>query len=187
MMIKIIIGFSLLYLVYLQYKIYLHSEVKPSKNADYLIILGARVHGTTPSLTLQERINTAAEYLKENKSTLAIASGGQGPDEKISEAEAIKRELIKQGIHTSRIILEDRSTDTYQNLKYSKKLLPGDANNGLIVTNEFHLYRSIMIAKDENLFVSGLPAKTPLIAVPKSYSREYLAITKYYLKSLFGK
>lgn len=186
-MIKISLVLIVIYFAFLQLKIYLYSSAKPNNHADFLIILGAKVHGTTPSLALQERINAAADYLKKNQSTVAIASGGQGPDEKISEAECIKRELVKQGISKSRIILENRSTDTYQNLNFSKKILPDGAKNGLIVTNEFHLYRSIMIAKDENLSVSGLPAKTPLIAVPKSYSREYLAITKYYLKKLLVK
>ncbi|NMD71098.1 YdcF family protein [Bacillus sp. DNRA2] len=180
-MLIIIISLILLYIGYLQVNMLRYSFAKPDKNADYIIILGARVHGTSPSLTLQERINTASNYLKKNKTTIAIASGGQGPDEEISEAECIKRELMKQGIYESRIILEDRSTDTYENLNFSKKLLPIHAKIGLIVTNDFHIYRSIQIAKDYHLQVSGLPAKTPLIAIPKSYSREYLALTKYFL------
>ncbi|MCL6574323.1 MAG: YdcF family protein, partial [Bacillus sp. (in: Bacteria)] len=82
----------------------------------------------------------------------------------------------------SRIILEDRSTDTYENIRFSKKLIPLNAKQGLVVTNNFHIYRSISIARDLELEVEGLPTKTPIKAVLKSYIREYMAITKFYLK-----
>ncbi len=177
-----LVAFGVIYVGLLQFKISQYSHVEAPKNADYLIVLGARVKGTVPSLAFASRINAAAAYLKKNKETLVIASGGKGPGEEISEAESIKRELVKQGIGESRIILEDRSTDTYENISFSKKLIPQDANLGLIVTNNFHLYRAISIARDQDLAVNGLPAKTPLKAVFKSYTREYLAITKFYLK-----
>ena len=171
---------GLIYIGILQFKISQYSNMETPKNADYLIILGARVKGTVPSLAFASRINTAADYLKENSNTIVIASGGQGPGEDISES--IKRELVKTGISDTRIILEAQSTDTYENINFSKRLIPQDAKLGLVVTNNFHLYRAVSIARDYGLEVQGLPAKTPWMAVVKSYSREYLAITKYYLK-----
>lgn len=177
----IIFAAAIIYAAFLQYKISLNYGVVPAKNADYLIVLGARVKGTEPSLTLASRIDAAAVYLKKNPSTIAIASGGQGPGEDISEAECIKRELQKLGINESRIVLEGKSTDTYENIRFSKKLIPKSDKDGVVVTNDFHLYRALSLAADANLKVQGLPADTPLIAVPKSYIREYLAITKYYL------
>ncbi|MGG1674434.1 YdcF family protein [Neobacillus sp. NRS-1170] len=176
---------GLIYFTFLQVKISQYSHLKAPKNADYLIVLGARVKGTVPSLAFASRIHAAAKYLKENENTIVIASGGEGPGEDISEAESIKRELIKKGISESRIILEDKSTDTYENIRFSKKLIQKGAKAGLIVTNNFHMYRAISIARDNELEVEGIPAKTPLIAVPKSYFREYLAITKFYLKRYF--
>lgn len=177
----VIFAAGIIYAAFLQYKISLNYGVVPAKNADYLIVLGARVKGTEPSLTLASRIDAASVYLKKNPSTIAIASGGQGPGEDISEAECIKRELQKLGINESRIVLEGKSTDTYENIHFSKKLIPKSAKDGVVVTNDFHLYRALSLAADANLKVQGLPADTPLIAVPKSYIREYLAITKYYL------
>lgn len=165
-------------------KIREHCQLETSNSGDYLIILGARVKGTEPSLALQYRIDAAAEYLKKNPETIAIASGGKGPGEDISEAAAIKNSLLKAGIQEERILLEDKSTDTVENIKFSKKLLSNDFETGLLVTNDFHLYRAKSIAKDQGLEVEGLPAETPLVAVPKSYLREYLAITKYYLVKL---
>jgi uncharacterized SAM-binding protein YcdF (DUF218 family) len=131
---------------------------------------------------LASRIKTAGKYLHDNKETIVIVSGGKGPGEDISEAESIKTELMKLGITESRILLENQSTDTYENIDFSKKLIPADAKTGVVVTNTFHVYRSVQIAQDQNLDVHGLPAKTPVQALIKSYIREYMAITKYYLK-----
>jgi uncharacterized SAM-binding protein YcdF (DUF218 family) len=171
-----IIYFSLLHM-----KIREHSHLEATNHRDYLIILGARVKGTEPSLALQYRIDVAADYLKKNPDTIAIASGGQGSGEEISEAAAIKNSLLEAGIQGERILLEDKSTNTVENIKFSKKLLPANLDEGVLVTNDFHLYRAKSIAKDQGLKVEGLPAETPLIAVPKSYLREYLAISKYFL------
>ncbi|WP_316570056.1 YdcF family protein [Neobacillus sp. YIM B06451] len=178
-----ILVFGILYVVFLHAKIHQHAKDKPAPGADYVIILGARVKGETPSLALQARIDAAASYLLDNPETIAIASGGMGPGEDISEAEAIKRELVWHGISETRIIMEDQSTSTYENIKFSKALLPEGLRKGLVVTNTFHMYRAKMIASDNGLDLGGLPAKTPAQAVVKSYGREYLAITKYYLTS----
>lgn len=183
----ILVVIGLIYVGLLQFKISQYSHMEAPKNADYLIVLGARVKGTVPSLAFASRINAAADYLKKNKNTVVIASGGKGPGEDISEAESVKSELLKKGISEDRIILEDQSTDTYENIDFSKKLIPQNAKLGLVVTNTFHLYRAISIAHDQDLDVQGLPAKTPQSAVIKSYTREYLAITKFYLKRyIFG-
>ena len=164
------------------YTINIHQAIQKEapNHADYLIVLGARVKGTVPSLALQYRINTAAEYLTRNKSTIAIVSGGQGNGEDISEAEAMKRGLLKYGIEESRIILEDRSTTTYENIKYSKQLIPEGALKGFLVTNDFHVYRAEKIAASQGMKLSGIAANTPKVVLVKSYIREYLAITKFY-------
>ncbi|MEH7010993.1 YdcF family protein [Neobacillus niacini] len=175
----------LLYFAFLHYKIREHTNIEIPNHADYIIILGARVKGEIPSLALQYRIDAAASYLKKNKETIAIASGGKGPGEEITEAEAIKRGLLAHGINGNRILLEDKSTDTVENISFSKDLIPKHLQTGLLVTNDFHLYRAISISKDQGLSLKGIPAETPTIAIPKSYTREYLAITKYYLMKIF--
>ncbi|MGW6664559.1 YdcF family protein [Peribacillus sp. NPDC055009] len=156
-------------------------------NADYLIILGARVKGSVLSLSLQYRIDKAAEYLSANKQTVAIVSGGKGPGEEISEAKAMQQGLIAQGIEEARIMMEDKSTTTHENIVFSKELIPDTAASGLIVSNDFHIYRAVEIAKREGLDMKGLPAKTPRVSLLKSYTREYLAITKYYMTGLIGR
>lgn len=178
-----LLAIGLIYTGFLHYSIHRYSSEKPIEDADYSIVLGAKVNGTVPSLALQYRADAAAEYLIENPNTIVVASGGQGPGEEITEAEAISRILQDHGIEKSRIIKESKSTSTIENLTFSKALLPLSAKKGLIVTNDFHIYRSCMAAKDLGLDAKGLAAKTPKAAVLKSYTREYLAITNYYVKS----
>lgn len=149
-------------------------------NADYMIILGTKVEEGRPSSLLQNRIDVAVPYLKENKKTIVIASGGQGTNESISEAQAIQNELISQGIEEKRILMEDRSSRTLENISFSKKFIPANHQTGIVVSNTFHLYRAKSIATDQGLDVTVLPAGTPILAIPKWYIREYLAITKYY-------
>ncbi|WML44227.1 YdcF family protein [Neobacillus sp. PS3-40] len=178
---SIVSAIGLIYIGILQFKIYQYSHKEVPKNASYLIILGARVKGTIPSLALKSRINAATKYLEVNKDTIVIASGGKGPGEKISEAESIKKELLKRNINESRILMENRSTDTYENIKFSKAFIPKTAKVGVVVTNGFHVYRSIIIGKNQNLNLEGLPAKTPKQVLVQLYIREYLALTKYFL------
>ncbi|WP_342429921.1 YdcF family protein [Neobacillus sp. FSL H8-0543] len=184
---KLLVVAGVFFIILLIYFAFLHMKIREQinsgvpKSTEFIIILGARVKGTEPSLSLQYRIDAAADYLKLNPNTVAIASGGKGPGEDISEAEAIQIGLIAHGIDEARIILEDKSTSTVENIKFSQKMIPDNLNKGLLVTNDFHIYRAKLIAKDHGLKVEGLPAKTPTIAIPKSYLREYLAITKYYL------
>ena len=91
-----------------------------------MIILGARVYGEKPSESLVERIKKASEFLQKNNSVKVIATGGKGSNEKISEALAIKRELLKLGISEERIILEDKSRNTIQNFEFSLKKIKED-------------------------------------------------------------
>lgn len=95
----------------------------PAANADYVIILGAQVRGETPTLVLNARINAAAEYLKKHPEAVCVASGGKGTGENISEAEAIRRGLVRLGISVDRILLEDCSTSTVENLKFSAEVI----------------------------------------------------------------
>lgn len=173
-----------LYVCMLQGKIMYYGKTVTPENADFMIILGTKVDGKVPSETLQYRIKTAAKYLKENKNTIAIASGAKGPNEGIPEALAIKNALINQGIEKDRILMEDRSTRTIENIAYSKKMLPEGSQSGLVVSNFFHIYRARLIASDQGLELKSLPADTPRDELAKWYVREYLAISKYYLERL---
>lgn len=120
---------------------------KGPEDLDYIIILGAAVNGTKPSGALEKRITAAYEYLKENQRTKAVASGGQGAGEEISEAECIAGELIKRGISPERIYLEKCSTTTAENIRFSYEIIGSPDKTVGIVTSDFHVYRSLCTAR----------------------------------------
>lgn len=142
------------------------------------ILLGCKVNGTEPSLMLRKRINAACKYLSENESAVIIVSGGQGPGEDISEAECMKRCLVKKGISADRIITETNSTDTYQNIEFSKKYLDEYdlGNEAVIVTDSFHQLRASMIAEKFGLRTSSAPAHTTFYLLPTYWVREWFGI-----------
>lgn len=156
-----------------------YGNSKPQENGDYLIILGAQVRGTTPSRALKNRLDTAIKYLEENEYTKVIVSGGQGTGETISEAEAMSQYLLKAGIDGLRIIKEDKSRNTYENLLFSKSLIVEPTSTTIIVTNDFHVFRSIHIGKKLGLNnISGLPAPSDDLLIISYYVREFMAIIK---------
>lgn len=144
---------------------------------DCIIVLGAKVNGTSPSGALRNRIEVAAEYALANPNTLVIASGGQGEDEGISEAECIRRGLVERGVPEARIRLESLSTSTRENLQFSLELLenPDELSIG-IVTNNFHVFRALKIARSlHNGETYAVPVATSLFSLPHYLLREFFA------------
>lgn len=153
------------------------AKQKPVGNPT-VVVLGCRVYGENASLMLMERLESAEKYLNKNPDALCIVSGGQGEGELISEAECMFRYLKTAGIDPIRIYKEDQSTSTRENLLFSRKIMLQEKLNEevLIVTNEFHLYRSSKIAKSLGLSSFSLPAKTAWWLFPTYYVRELYGI-----------
>lgn len=155
---------------------------KTVDKVDYVIVLGARLYGDKPSPALLERLKVAKGYLSENKDVKVIVSGGQGIDEDISEAQAMKKYLVDNGIDKDRIIIEDKSTSTFENLQFSLEKIKGiddkENANVLIATNKYHIFRAKFLAKRLGMIPYGLPAKTPISIVVPQYIREYFAVIK---------
>ena len=97
-------------------------HAKADENLDYIIVLGAQVRADGPSKVLKHRLNTAIDYLEKNPETICIVSGGQGYNEPCTEAQAMADYMEAVGIEKDRLILEDESKTTEQNIKYSKKI-----------------------------------------------------------------
>ena len=151
---------------------------------DYIVVLGAGVRGTVPSLSLSERIRAAYDYLSANPNTTAILSGGQGPGEEITEAACMYRELTEMGIDGSRLLLEENSTSTIENLQFSMDILEektGQRPHRIgIVSSEYHIFRATLFAKRLGLESRGIPAKTTWFALRLNYYlREIVAVWKY--------
>lgn len=161
-----------------------YGAAEPGPGADYVIVLGAQVRGRTPSYNLARRLDKAYDYLIENPSTRAILSGGQGAGEEISEAQAMAEYLQKKGIAKERLILEDKSVNTFENLSYSREKMEDKDAGIVLVTNNFHVFRSVKIAVKQGFTkVEGLGAPVMWYTVPNLYLREAFAVVKY---ALFG-
>ncbi|MBO5666853.1 MAG: YdcF family protein [Firmicutes bacterium] len=159
---------------------------EPSAEAEYVIVLGAKVNGTTPSWSLRARIDSAAEYLLEHPTTMAVASGGQGADEGISEGLANAQALENKGIDPQRILIEDKSTSTEENLIFSEAVIESHGgsrdSNVVVVTSDFHMFRTMRLAERLGYTeISGKTAKTLWLLVPQNHVREILAIGYYFV------
>lgn len=177
-----VIGICIAALVIAEGLIIGYGASAPRAGADYVIVLGAQVRGRTPSYNLARRLDKAYEYLKENPQTMVILSGGQGEGEEITEASAMAEYLKKKGLAEERMILEDESKNTYENIAFSREKLDEQNGNIVLVTNNFHVFRSIRIARKQGLKnVEGLGASVKWYTVPNLYLREAVAIIKYAL------
>lgn len=154
-----------------------HSKQKAGPGINNMIILGAQIKGKDISKTLIKRLDTASRYMKENPGTVAVVSGGKGEKEALTEAEAMKQYLLLQGIKEKRIIKEDKSRNTFENILYSKPFLKSDSPV-VIVTNGFHIFRSVQLAKKQGLVAQGLAAPTDGLLAVNYYVREAVGVLK---------
>ena len=158
-------------------------HIEGPDNLDYIIVLGAQVYKNGPSPVLKFRLDKAYEYLSENPDTRCIVTGGQGYNEPFTEASCMADYLTMCGIDSERIIVENRSTTTAQNLTNSMQLIT-DKNPSLgILTNDFHMFRALQIANAMNIpNVHGISCSSTKIYLPNNMFREYFAEIKFLLK-----
>ena len=159
-----------------------HPDSQPA--CDYIIVLGAGVNGSKPSLSLQERIQAAYAYLTAHPNTIAVLSGGQGSGEDITEAACMYGELTAMGINGSRLLLEEKSSSTMENLTFTMELLQAQSGSRParvgIVSSEYHLFRAGLFAKALGVESVGIPAKTTWVSLRLNYYlREVAAVWKY--------
>ena len=175
----IIFGFA--FAGFLLYSL-LYNFIPKRKNYDFIIIHGAGLLNServTP--LLKRRIDKAVEAFKKsrNSNIKLIASGGQGVDEKISEARAIFNYLMEEtDVPGKAVLLEDQSKTTYQNLFFSKKLGESLVENPrfLFVTNDYHVFRTSTYAKKIGIRGDGLGCSTASYYLPSAFIREYVAL-----------
>ena len=156
---------------------------KPSLDKDFVIILGCKVKNDG-SLTpiLKGRVDKALEFAKEQKEKngkdmIFVASGGKGEDESISEAEAMKKYLLNNSINEKNIIVEDKSINTFQNMKFSKEKIDRINEDGKIIfsTTNYHVFRSGVIANNEGIDCEGMGSKTKWYFYTNALIREFIA------------
>ncbi len=159
--------------IVLEFPILRDARTDPDPEADYIIVLGAQVRGTEPSWSMHDRLVAALDYLNRYSESKVVVSGGQGPDEGCSEAEAMQTWLLAQGVAPERILLEDQSETTRENLTNSFRVIRswgGDPSEGVaIVTSEYHLYRAKRMAEALGAKPIGVAAKTELVIMRVNY------------------
>ncbi len=147
-------------------------------DADYIIVLGAGVNGSVPSLSMVNRMTPTIEYLESHPDCKAILTGGQGEGENLSEAQAMFDYLTARGIDPAQLIMEDKATSTEENLKFSFEIIGEELDSSTIavVSSEYHLHRAKTMAKMLGVEIYGIPGRT-------SYP---VLMTNYFIREAFG-
>lgn len=156
------------------------TKVTEEEQTGTLIVLGCKVNGERPSLQLYKRAMAGVDYLNKHPEEVAILCGGQGSDEKISEAECIKRVMLDNGIDESRLYIEDKSTSTEENIKFAKAIIDeNNLNNSVVIaTSDYHCYRAEQIATKYGLYPNSIPAYADKFSRPTFYTREVFGVWK---------
>lgn len=151
---------------------------RPGKEGT-VVVLGCKVG----SQLAQSRIDTAVAYMKDHPEAYVVVTGGTGRDEYMSEAEYMRRQMVYEGVDSAHIVMEQEARNTYENMKNTSILL-GEKNLNehiIIVSNDFHLYRSDYYAKKNHLTYDNLAAPTPWYLLPTYFTREMIAVLHIWL------
>ncbi|NLI54410.1 MAG: YdcF family protein [Clostridiales bacterium] len=153
--------------------------------ADAVIVLGAAVHGDKVTWVLENRLNTAADYLEAHTNAVCVVSGGQGAGETVTEASAMKLYLVERGIDAGRIYTEEQAKNTKENFEFSKAIIDEavgkDARIAFVTTN-FHVYRAGQVAKAQGVDAVGIPAEDVWYLRLNNFLRECVGICVYALR-----
>lgn len=157
----------------------------PAGHVKYLIVLGAQVRGTRITNSLMRRLDSAYLYLAGHPDTMVVVSGGQGKGEDISEADAMAENLEARGIASDRIIRETQSTTTWENLKFSAAYIGDMTQPVALVTNNFHVYRSLLIGKQVGYTsLEGIAASSNQVLFLNYMVREFFAVLLTKMKAM---
>ena len=154
-------------------------------NEDVVIVLGAGLHGEQVTSHLARRLDAAVVYFEKNPNSYILVCGGLGDRQMVTEAFAMKQYLVESGIPSDRIIKEELSTSTYENLYYARIILNEKFSGDFIaalITNDFHIYRAARLADYFGLEVNTFGATTPLASWILNYLRESIAVLQMWIK-----
>ncbi|MDC7286691.1 YdcF family protein [Blautia schinkii] len=156
---------------------------KGDADLDYVVVLGAQVKKDVPSRALKKRLDEALAYAEKNPDTIFILSGGKGSGEDITEAQCMKEYLTARGISEKRMILEEKSTSTKENLAFSHELTGcADSRTG-IISNNFHVYRAVKLAQKLGYnSPQGIAAASDPLMQVHYVVREVFAVVKEMIK-----
>lgn len=148
-------------------------HLKKKRKADYIVVLGAGIRGDQVTPLLAARIEKGIELLGYNPDAVLIMSGGQGPGEDIPESRAMAAYAASQGVDTERIIMEQKSVSTQENLRFSRELMNRQKPEVIVVTTAYHVFRALILAKQQGIRCKGFGAKTKWYFTLNAFIREF--------------
>ncbi|MEJ8778644.1 YdcF family protein [Pseudogracilibacillus sp. ICA-222130] len=160
----------------------------PWKTYDYIIVLGSGIIGDRVPPLLASRIDKGIAlfhtFHTQDHPVKLIFTGGQGGDELLPEGVAMAKYAQEKGIEEAHIIIEDKAVNTYENLLFSKQLIDQDLEkenkpnkpNILTVTNNFHVFRSLLWAKKVGVRCDGAGSKTKFYFWINALIREFIGV-----------
>lgn len=183
--IRVLFGIVVLFFVAMAAFIAVNSTTNSADySEDAVIVLGCGIRGTSLTSNLKDRLDCAIEYANQNEKAIIVVTGGQGPQEDIPEAVAMKNYLVENNIDSGRIVEEAKATSTNENFSYSKEILDdmlGSDYKVAYITNDFHIYRAGKLAEKYELNARGFAAKTNIHSIVPNYLRESLAIIQLWV------
>ncbi|MEG1255619.1 YdcF family protein [Clostridium sp.] len=189
----IIIVMGLMIFITLESIIIYTGSIEDKDQTNYVLVLGAGIDGDKVSRTLKLRLDKAIEFNREFEDIPIIVSGGMGEGETITEALAMKNYLVDNGVHDKNILMEDKSTSTYENFKFSKAIMEEGQSLKIgeeslvnldkdisitLITNSFHMFRAKYIGEGEGLEIHCFNAPTEKVTALNFYVRESFALIK---------
>lgn len=182
--VAVVMNFAFFLLVATVLSAYFAQKHRPVFDKDYIIILGCHIRKDgTPTPILKGRVDRALafekkQFQKTGKHAIFVPSGGQGSDEPTSEAESMRQYLLTQGVPDERILPEGKSDNTYQNIRNSKKLILAANKSARVAfsTTNYHVFRSYVLSKDNDLYAEGMSAKTKGYFFPNAFLREFFGL-----------
>ncbi|GEP20231.1 YdcF family protein [Pediococcus argentinicus] len=179
------VTFTAVFIGYLFYS-FIYQMIPVRSHLDYFVVLGAGVRSETVTPLLKSRLDKAIQYYnRQGQTGKFVVSGGQGPDEPVSEAFAMRKYLLSQNIPDEQIIMEDKSTTTLENMRFSKQKIDQDWNGTgkphiIFSTNNYHVLRGAIYARKAKLNADGVGAPTSFYFLPSALLREYIALLVLY-------
>ena len=162
-----------------------HSFGDPKEEVSYMVVLGAKVRSTGPSVSLWDRIYGARDYMEAHEDVIAIVSGGQGADEPMTEARAMYDALVDLGIPPERIWLEEKATSTWENITFSLDLIESTTGTRPdkigVLSSEYHLFRASLLGKKCGVDLVGIPAETSRFSQKVNHFMREIAGVWHYL------
>lgn len=177
--IYVVVSWLVIYLLFIMAMYALSSiinliHIRKNRHLDYIVVLGCGVIGDRVTPLLAGRIEKGIQLLKKNSSAKIIMSGGQGAGENLPEGEAMAKYALSKGVDAERIVIENKSVNTRENLLFSKALMEGDKPRIALVTTSYHVFRALVLARQCGLRCVGFGARTKWYFTLNAVLREFV-------------